>query len=282
MDGDERITPQHRLNAVLNGGYWARMTLLERGVWLVLYGRHDFETGLVQVPMASIARLAGCSNLRRTRHAVQSIEMQGMLEKIPQAARGGRDHVAIHRLLCPPPLPGLPPTDLDLFAPLPSPATPRTPTGPVTGPVDKAVRGINGAGERRQQGRSATPNGAGARHPTGPVSGPPFTNSLNPPPHLSQHGKSTGPVNGPVGSSGETGGPGRGKEEVEFVEVLHGQRGVYRHHALQFVRQGLTRADADALWRDVVNDRDVKHRGKVYFRRLKDHLQPPPPAKETA
>ena len=273
----EGVNRFDRERAVVDGGYWARMSHLERGVWFVLLKQSDFETGEVRMGMVTIAQRAGISNLHRARQACQQIEMQGLCRTVH--AGGGKDHAAVRVMLAPEPLRPLPWEEtVDLFSGHPE-------TGTVSVPVTRRMKPSNRDAGRAHTGTVSRPNRDAGRAQTGTVGVPRSHRSHRSPPPEQQ----TGTVGGPVSSFSASppvaprmkraeAGPGKaGREKEEevasgLVKKLTG-RGLWVSTARQFEAGGLTDSQADQVWREVVNDRGVRDRGKVYHRRLREFLQ---------
>jgi hypothetical protein len=252
---EPRITRFNRERAILYGGYWARMSPLERGVYFVLLVNSDFETGIVcPLDFDEIARLAGTSNVNRARQAYKQLEMVGIAETIDEG--GGWGHKAKRQLLCP-----LPFAEAPLFA-----QEPDETTGPLRGPVVEK----KGAAARKTRGPLRDEKGGRPARDRGPRSGPDTLLHISHHSHSSSQEKTTGPRSGPLVSDG---GQAVAGEEEEVRKFLR-DKGVWASSAKRLASL-ISLPEVQEIWREVVNDKSAKHRPKVFFSRVNEFVNTP-------
>jgi hypothetical protein len=283
--GDFALTKGVKINrfdrerAFVRGGHLARLRDLEVRAWAVLMAHSDFRTGRVFMSMARIAELIGTENLGRARKAVQGLEEMGIIRTVH--AGGGRDEAAVREVLMPSPVPGFgnePAPDLfsELEAVVPS-APPAAPKDDRQGLPGGPMGESNRDGSRQKQGRFATETGTvcaskqGRFAPeTGTVCVPPsYISEISYPPPPTCPPREIGAAQRLRLVKEEGGGDLRGADEMGSILV---SRGIYPHSAKSLSLAGMTREMADGIWKDVVNDRAVKERPKVYYRRLVNAL----------
>jgi len=244
------------VHAVVNGGYWSRMSQLERGVWLVLHAFSDFESGRVAVGIDTLARLAGIKNLHRCRTTCNSLEALGLVKTIQKG--GGRSEATVRQLLVCRPLSPLPWFDLLADEAAEETGTPHVPVS----------EGLNRAAGRAQTGTLGDRNRDAGRAQTGTPHVPlPLVPPISTPPSKAPGG----PVNG-VAAGGRAR-VARGKQEEEdFFKKLK-KRGLFDDTVAE-MGPLLTDDEADRPWAEVVNDKNVRveNRPRVYFRRLQRYL----------
>lgn len=260
MANEVRINRFDRERAVVNGGHWARMTLLERGVWVVLLFASDFDSGVVIMEQAEIARRAGISNNGRMLGACRAIGV-ALADDPPDTRRlglcrtvergGGWGRAAVRQMLAPEPAPGF----------VLEAGVGGVNTTPVSGLVVPNYR----AGQRPAISETTGPVNdryrAGHRPNTGPVTGPAS--------HSSHIHTTTTTAKG-AGERPPYTGPMRAVDcpsEVVVVALLR-HRGLWKEFAELFAR-ALAPAELDFEFRDLVNNpKGIRDRKAVYRSRL--------------
>lgn len=253
------------------GGWWSKMTLLERGVWLVLLANSDYCSGIVRdLSQQNLGKLAGCNNLNRMRDAIRRIETFGLMET--EDCGGGFGKKSRRRMLSPKPYWGNPLFDqAEAAAALEIPdemaqesSADEGSTGPVTGPVDGESYG---AGDRPSTGPVSESYGAGDRPSTGPVSGPLYHIS---PKHTPHHG--------PAPSRAVSQSRGFTAKEEEVRKFL-ASKGIWESSARKLATL-VTLEQAMEIWKGVVADTSVRNRKAALFVRLREFTEHQPTANE--